>query len=109
MTENEGHAVPLDANLSRSPDKQYGVRWPVAVDAKLDRLVSAAEEAGERTHRKELIAALIATCRLTGPQLSKALRTYRQMTVRDALGSAQTGSGVVHLVDHKPGRRSARS
>lgn len=105
MTARDGHAVQLGANLSRSPDKQVGLRLPAALDDKLDRLCETAIEAGERTNRKEVVAALIAVCGLDGPALGEALRTYRTMKVRDALPSQPAGTAVVHLVDQKPGPR----
>lgn len=107
MTDDDGHAVPLDANLSRSRDRQVGLRWPAAVDAKLDRLVSRAVDAGERTNRKELLAALVAACDLDGAALGAALNSYRRMTVRDVLPGQPDGTEVVHLADHRPGPRAA--
>lgn len=109
MTKDDRHAVELDGNLSRSRDRQVGVRFPIALDEKLDRLVAAAEQAGDRTNRKELLAALVATCDLDGPALGEALRRYRTMSVRDALPDAPQDHRVVRLADHRPGPRTARS
>ena len=106
MTVSEGHAVHLDDNLSRSPDRQVGVRWPVSVDDRLDRLVRSAENAGERTNRRELLAALVATCEREGDALGEVLRRYRTMRVRDALPAQPPGTTVVHLADHRPGPRT---
>lgn len=108
MTEHDRHAVPLGDNLSRSRDRQVGLRLPMAVDEKLDRLRDAAQGAGERTDRKELVAALIAVCDLDGPALGEVLRRYRTMTVRDALPDAPASAKVVRLAEHKPGPRAAR-
>lgn len=47
MTEHDRHAVPLGDNLSRSRDRQVGMRLPMAVDEKLDRLRDAAQDAGD--------------------------------------------------------------
>ncbi len=108
MTERDRHAVPLEDNLSRSQDRQVGMRFPIALDEKLDRLLAAADAAGERTNRKEIVATLVAVCSVDGPALGEALRRYRTMTVRDALPDIPAGIKVVRLADHKPGPRSAR-
>lgn len=108
MREDDRHAVPLDDNLSRSRDRQVGMRLPIALDEKLDRLLTAAVDAGERTNRKELVAALIAACDLDGPALGEALRRYRTMKVHDALPDAPAGAKVVRLSDHAPGPRSTK-
>lgn len=107
MTDQEGHAVSLDTNLSRSRDRQVGLRWPTAVDARLDLLLAAAIDAGERTNRKELLAALVAGCDLDGPALGQALRAYRTMRVRDALPPQPRGAVVAYFADGKPGPRTA--
>jgi hypothetical protein len=105
VTETDGHALPLDANLSRSRDRQIGVRLPIAVDEKLDWLLALAVEAGERTNRKELLAALVASCKFDGDSIGELLRTYRRMKVRDLLPPQPKGTKVVHLADHRPGPR----
>lgn len=99
------HAVDLRENLSRSRDKQVGLRWPVAVDEFLDRLVMIIENEGERTNRKELIGAIIATTASDGALLAQALRRYRTMTVADCLPEIAGDSTVVHLSTRKPGPR----
>lgn len=78
------------------------------MDDKLDRLVELAADAGERTNRKEIVAALVAVCELRGPALGKALRRYRTMKVRDALPAQPSGTDVVYLADRKPGPRAQR-
>lgn len=96
--------IGADGKLVDSPDKQPGFRWPVVVDQALDRLVEAANEAGAGTNRKELIAALVATNgRLSGERLGKMVRSYRIMTVKQALGKSE--DGVVRLMHHGPGPR----
>jgi hypothetical protein len=106
VTELPGHAVELDANLSRSRDKQAGLRWPIALDAKLDRLLDAATDAGERTNRKEIVAALLAAADHDGPALGEIIRAYRTMKVRDALPAQPHGARVVELAHHRPGPRA---
>ena len=105
MTSDRRHSVPLGENLSRSRDRQVGMRLPIALDQKLDHLLAAAVGAGERTNRKELVAALIATCELDGAALGEVLRRYRTMTVRDALPESPSDAKVVRLGAQKPGPR----
>jgi hypothetical protein len=100
--------IGAGGKLVDSPDKQPGFRWPVVVDQALDRLVGAANEAGAGTNRKELIAALVATNgRLSGERLGKMVRSYRTMTVKQALGESE--DGVVWLMHHGPGPRRRES
>jgi hypothetical protein len=105
MTEDGGHSVDLDTNLARSRDKQAGLRWPIAVDDRLDQLVAAAEGVGERTNRKELLAAIVATSEVDGGALSNCLRRYRTMSVRECLKDQPGDLNVVRLADRKPGPR----
>lgn len=109
MTGGEGHAVELDSNLSRSRDKQAGLRWPIAVDRQLDALVEVAIRAGERTNRKEVLAAIIATQNFDGRGVGEMLRQYRTMTVGDALPEIPNDQRVVRLASHRPGPRPNRS
>lgn len=63
---------------------QIGIAIPGPLSARLDLLVQRARDSGERTSRKELLAALI----LAGPEseatISRLLRRYRHATVADA-------------------------
>lgn len=108
MTSDGGHAVSSTENLSRSRDKQAGVRWPTAVDERLDQLVDAAIDAGERTVRKEVLAALIATTAIDGAMLGDLLKRYRTMTIDDCLPSTANAEGVIELSAHRPGPRARR-
>lgn len=51
----------------------------------LERLLARAQAAGERTSRKEIVAALVATSNQSDAQLGKILRKYRTVTVRQIL------------------------
>ena len=109
MTTTRAHAVGSDVKLCQSQDTQPGIRWPLAVGQILDLLVAAAEEAGERTSRKELLAALVATQKHDGAALGRALKRYRKMSVGDALGVEAGGQAVVQLVRHGPGPRDRQA
>jgi hypothetical protein len=105
MADSDRHAVEANANLSRSRDLQVGLRWPEAVSSRLDDLVDLASTVGERTNRKELSAALVATCALTADQLSEAIRRYRTMQVRDITDGSDVVDGVIYMDTHRSGPR----
>ena len=94
--------------LIDSRDRQVGLRLPLAVDQRIDALIRRATDAGERTNRRELIAAILADSDLTGEQLGTLLRSFRTAKVRDVLLDVDAASDVLHLVSHKPGPRVAR-
>lgn len=101
------HAFELGELVRSTKDKQIGIRWPIPVDARLDALMDRATDAGERTHRRELLAALVATTDLDGEALGELLRRYRTMRVREVLLDAPANANVVHITGHRPGPRSA--
>lgn len=105
----EPDRVSLGELLSRSRDKQAAFRWPLALDKRLDELVTRAEEAGERTNRRELLSALVLAADMSGEELGAILRQYRTCDVRAALLgiSGDEASNVVELRRHPPGPRTA--
>jgi hypothetical protein len=97
--------TPLDADsrVVRWPEKQGAVAWPFPIEAKLDVLLRRAEEAGERTNRKEVVAALISEFTGDGEDLSELLRRYRRITVRELLPQSEN---VIDMTQRrKPGPR----
>lgn len=104
----EGHAVDPGENLSRSRDVPVGLRWPAAVGERLDQLVEEATALGEKTNRKELIAALIATADLTPDEVASRLKRYRTMTAGEILPLHIAQEGVVELRPRTPGPRRMR-
>ena len=102
----ERHTIPGDANLCDSQDKQAGIRWPIALDQRLDDLVARARSAGDRTNRKELLAALLLDSDPTGDDLREILRRYRVAAVRDApLALPNSSDNVLEFRHHRPGPR----
>ena len=101
------HTVETAALLRESRDKQVGLRMPLAVDQRLDALVARATAAGERTTRRELLAAILCGTDLDGRELGEALRRFRTMTVGEAILDVDI-ENVVELVSHTPGPRAAR-
>ncbi len=101
-----GRDTPLDADarVLDCPEKQAAISWPLPVDAKLDRFLADARDAGERTSRRELLAALVAVSQMTGDELGNALRAYRRSRVRDLL-AVEREDNVVPIKRHAPGPR----
>lgn len=79
------------------------------ISDRVDALVDLIESAGERTNRKELIAALILAAPVQPDQLAAVLRGYRQALVRDALLDPRQAGATVHLKPHRPGPRRRRT
>jgi hypothetical protein len=102
--------TPLNADglVIDHPEKQGAVSWPLPVEARLERLLEQAKTAAERTSRKELVAALIATADPTDAQLRRMLRRYRTARVRDILPVPE-GENVIPFVRQGPGPRTARN
>jgi hypothetical protein len=90
--------------VSSYPDRQAGISWPLPVDAKLEELLNAARAVGERTSRREIVAAIIAMTEFTGEELSDLLHRYRLAHVGDVLQPSDT-SNVVKFTQHGPGPR----
>ena len=101
------HSVPGGDRLRDSKDKQVGLRWPVALDQRVDDLVERANDAGGNTNRRELIAALLLAADYDGDALADLLKKYRTAAVRDApLRPEAHGADVLDFAKHKPGPRT---
>jgi hypothetical protein len=95
--------LDADSRIVKWPEKQGAVAWPLPIEAKLDVLLRRAEEAGERTNRKEVVAALIAEYQGDGEDVSELLRHYRRITVRELLPQSEN---VIDITQRrKPGPR----
>lgn len=99
-------SLAADQLVRDCPQKQAAVTWPLPVDARLDELLAQAEAAGENTSRRELVAAIIGSTRLTDVQLGRMLRRYRTAKVHDLILFPE-GENVVPFVKHKPGPRTS--
>lgn len=105
----ETHHLSRSEKLVASKDRQANVRWPIALDDRLDGLVRRANEAGDRTNRRELLAALLFGADFTGDALRELLTSYRTATVGQALlgsGDDDEHGDVVAFQSHRPGPRS---
>jgi hypothetical protein len=104
MTDRKQTTLKVGDTVSSYPDRQAGISWPLPVDAKLEDLLKAARDVGERTSRREIVAAMIAMAQLSGEQLSDLLRRYRLSRVGDVLQPSDT-SNVVKFTQYGPGPR----
>jgi hypothetical protein len=84
------------------------VTVPAPLSDRLNALVDLLDAAGERTSRKELIAALIFATQPLSEQLADMLRAYRHASVRDALVEPDRDAETVQLAPRKPGPRPRR-
>ncbi len=105
---DDRHSVQGSDRLRDSKDKQIGIRWPIALDQRLDDLVLRANDAGAGTNRRETIAALLLAADLSGDQLVDVILRFRTAFVRDApLSSVGSGADVLEFRAHGPGPRTA--
>lgn len=77
--------TPADAPLRGLPERNVGLALSDPVSARLDALVALADAAGERTNRKELVAALIVGADSESGHLVALVRRYRTAVARDTL------------------------
>jgi hypothetical protein len=101
----EGMSLDADSFVIDNPEKPASINWPVTVEVRLEQLLAQAKAAGERTSRKELVAALVATSKLSDVQLGRMLRKYRTARVRDILPVPE-GENVVPFSKRPPGPRT---
>lgn len=101
------HSVSGSDRLDGSKDKQVGLRWPVALDRRVDELVLRANDAGARTTRRELVAALLLATDGSGEDLVDRVIKYRRALVRDAPLETPTAE-VLEFPAQGPGPRSGR-
>jgi hypothetical protein len=97
--------IPSDSPLRDAPEEGIGLTVPAPLSDRINALVDLLDAAGERTNRKELIAALILAAPPTGDELAGTLRVYRRASVRDALVEPDRAGETVQLAPRKPGPR----
>ncbi len=98
-------SLDADSFVTDTPEKPAAINWPLAVEARLEQLLDQAKAAGERTTRKEIVAALVATSKLSDAQLDRMLRRYRKAKVREIL-SVPADENVVPITKQRPGPRT---
>ncbi|MGE3422679.1 MAG: hypothetical protein AB7N24_11590 [Dehalococcoidia bacterium] len=104
----DGNQVAEATALRNCPEQRIGLALPAVLSDRVDALVALAEEAGERTTRKELIAALILNASSNLDEISTLLRRYRLATVKSALIADRQQSASFHPMPRKPGPRPRR-
>ncbi len=105
-----GARYDAGASLLSVKTKQTSLAWPHPVDERLEALVEAAIDAGERTDRREVLAALVSTTGLSGTALARRIKRYRGMAVGAVLPDAPVSpTGQVELPNRPPGRRPGRA
>lgn len=93
--------------LSECLDRQFGFGRPVSLDQRLDQLVERAGSVGEKTNRRELLAAPLLAADHDGADLSTLVRKFRS-TVGDAVlvEPGNESADVIEFRHHSPGPRT---
>lgn len=107
MVERE---VPFGADdrLDRCEPKGAAITWPIPLDNFLDTLVNLADEAGQKTSRKELAASILLNAPRDGGALAALVTAYRLAKVRDVCPPAK-GKNVIAFHVKRPGPRARSS
>jgi len=103
-----GTQIPLDSSLQKSPERSVGLVLPAVLSDRLDRLVALAEEYGERTSRREIVAALLLAAEPSGAVLSERIQNYRRAHVSSALIGGTAGETYT-IIRSKPGPRTRQA
>lgn len=101
--------VDPNSPLRAAPERSIGLSLSDPISARVDALVDLIEQHGERTNRKELIAALILAAAPRPNDIGEAIRGYRRALVRDALLDPTQARSAVQLPPRRPGPRRRAS
>ena len=97
-----------DDPLAACPERGVGLLLNDPINDRLDVLVDYVEGAGERTTRKELIAALILDAALDANELAACLRRFRLARVVDAVDTSNRRRTATPEAERQPGPRARR-
>ncbi|MFF5219508.1 hypothetical protein [Micromonospora sp. NPDC000442] len=100
--------ISADTPLPECPEKRIGLSLPGPISDRLDDLVALAEEAGERTNRKELVASLILAAPSVSGEISVLLHNYRRAKARAAPVDNINDELTIAIRSHRPGPRPRR-
>jgi hypothetical protein len=100
-----GAQIPPETPLPSCPERSLGLSLPVPINARIDLLVELAEQAGERTSRKEIVATCILGSPDTADEIVRWLRIYRKSPADSAYTSAAKRGDVLELRPARPGPR----
>lgn len=101
-------AIPLAANakVDDSPTCPVGATWPMPVHQRLEELVTIARARGERTTKRELLAAIVCAFDPDTADIEATLKHYRLATVQEVALRRPTANNVVEIDRFGPGRRT---
>ena len=104
---DDRRSVSIDprTRAADTPPKAAAIRWPRAVDRRLDQLVERANNVGARTSRSELAAAIVAAAEVDPEELLGAVLHWRTAIVREVIVDVPAGDEALYLVSYGPGRR----
>ena len=97
--------IPSETPLPSCPERSVGLSLPVPINARLDLLVRLAEQAGERTSRKEIVAVCILGAPDGADELVRWLRIYRRSPADSVYPSGAKLGDVLELRPARPGPR----
>jgi hypothetical protein len=97
-----------DDSLADAEALQIGIAIPGPLSGRLDALVARAHATGERTNRKELLAALILAASDSDRQLTRLVRRYRRARVADAFVPGMDPAVFLEPVRPRGPRRTPR-
>jgi len=100
--------IPADAPLRGLPERNIGLALSDPVSARLDALVALVESAGERTNRKELVAALIVGADAEIGHLVALVKRYRTARARDTVLTPNEAPSILVFRTIRPGPRRRR-
>jgi hypothetical protein len=105
-----GVRIAPETPLPSCPERSVGLSLPVPINARLDLLVELAEQAGERTSRKEIVAVCILGAPDTAEELVRWLRIYRRSPADSVYtsGPPEALQDVLTPRPVRPGRRPRR-
>jgi len=101
----QGAQIPAQTRLPSCPERSVGLSLPVPINARIDLLVQLAEQAGERTSRKEIVAACILGAPDGAMELVRWLRIYRSSPAESVYTSGPKLADVLELKPARPGPR----
>ena len=100
--------IPPETPLPYCPERSVGLSLPLPINARIDLLVELAEQAGERTSRKEIVAVCILGAPDSADELVRWLRIYRRSPADSTATSGAKLEDVLALRPVRPGRRPRR-
>ncbi|SRR6266516_732404 len=98
--------IPPQTPLPRCPERSVGLSLPVPINARLDQLVELAEQAGERTSRKEIVGVCIMGSPSNAHELIRRIRLYRRTPANGVYTSG--GPILVDALQLQPARPGPR-